>query len=144
MQILVIQVWLYVGPDRFLQNVQVAFLCTRACSRNLFWLFYFAYKLWNLPRFPHQNSWSTHAAVLALGDTGGFTVMFIAHQYCEIIANFFQIWSVLDPAGYKELGARSNWKAKNNLFWIRLGIILGCHGNLSVSFLQKQFAWKHL
>ena len=72
--------------------------------------------LLNLPQFPHQNSWSTHAAVLALGDTGGSIVMFIAHQYCEIIANIFQIWSMLDPAGYKELGTRSNRKAKNIYF----------------------------
>ena len=54
--------------------------------------------------------------MLALGDTGGSIVMFIAHQYCEIIANIFQIWSMLDPAGYKELGTRSNRKAKNIYF----------------------------
>ena len=71
---------------------------------------------WNLPQFPHQNSWSTHTAVLALGDTDGSIVMFIAHQYCEIIANIFQIWSMLDPAGYKELGTRSNRKTKNIYF----------------------------
>lgn len=58
--------------------------------------------------------------MLALGDTGGSSVMFIAHQYCEIIANIFRIWSVLDPAGYKELDPIGKQdpigKAKNNLF----------------------------
>ena len=52
---------------------------------------YFGYfilhtNLWNLPWFPHQNNWSTHAAVLALGDTDGSIVMFIANQYCEVIS----------------------------------------------------------